>query len=44
MVDSKREWKKTAQWCPGIGQGELVQIESARELAAKMRESYPSMY
>ncbi len=31
---SKREWKKTAAWCPGIGKGELVQIETARELRA----------
>ena len=42
--DAKREWKKTARWCPGIGQGELVQIERAREGAAEMRAAYPSMY
>jgi Fe-S-cluster containining protein len=44
LVDDKREWKKTAAWCPGIGQGELVQIETARERAEEMRESYPEMY
>ena len=42
--ESKREWKKTAQWCPGIGKGELVQIEAARERASEMKRAYPSMY
>jgi Fe-S-cluster containining protein len=42
--DAKREWKKTAVWCPGMGKGELVQIEMARERAAEMRAAYPSMY
>jgi hypothetical protein len=42
--DAKREWKKTAAWCPGIGKGELVQIETARELAGRMKAAYPSMF
>jgi uncharacterized protein len=42
--DAKREWKKTARWCPGIGKGELVNIETAKERAAGMRAAYPSMY
>jgi uncharacterized protein len=42
--DAKREWKKTARWCPGIGQGELVQIEVARERAAEMKAAYPGLY
>jgi Fe-S-cluster containining protein len=44
MVDDKRQWRKTAAWCPGIGKGELVQIEKARELASEMRSAYPFMY
>jgi Fe-S-cluster containining protein len=44
LVDSKREWQKTARWCPGIGKGELVQIETARSKAGEMRECYPGMY
>ncbi|HTR38766.1 MAG TPA: YkgJ family cysteine cluster protein [Bryobacteraceae bacterium] len=44
LVDDKREWKKTAAFCPGIGQGELVQIEAARERASEMKEAYPAMY
>jgi Fe-S-cluster containining protein len=44
LVDDKREWRKTAAWCPGIGKGELVQIETARALAGEMRSAYPGMY
>ena len=44
LVESKREWKKTAQYCPGIGQGPLIQIESARRQAQEMKESHPGMY
>ena len=44
LVDDKREWRKTAAWCPGIGKGKLVQIESARQLAGEMREAYPGIY
>lgn len=38
LVDSRREWKKTARYCPGIGKGPLIQIARAREWAAEMRE------
>ena len=44
FVDDTKEWHKTAAWCPGIGQGELVQIETARHLAGEMRQAYPTMY
>jgi Fe-S-cluster containining protein len=44
LTGDKREWRKTAAWCPGIGKGELVQIETARQLAGQMREAYPGMY
>ena len=44
MTESKREWRKAAAWCPGIGKGELVQIEKAKEQAAEMRGAYPGMY
>ena len=44
LVESKQEWLKTAQWCPGIGKGELIQIESARLAAREMREAYPALY
>ena len=44
LAGSPREWKKTARYCPGIGQGPLIQIESAKEQAAEMRAAYPWMY
>ena len=44
LVESKREWLKTGQWCPGIGKGDLVQIESAKAQAAEMRAAHPRMY
>jgi len=44
LVESRREWHKTARYCPGIGKGELVQIEAVKEQAAEMRQAYPHMY
>jgi Fe-S-cluster containining protein len=44
LLESPREWKKTARYCPGIGKGALVQIEGARAQAAEMRDGYPGMY
>jgi Fe-S-cluster containining protein len=44
LVENKRNWRKTAAWCPGIGQGELVRIEDIRPLAQEMRAGYPSAY
>ena len=44
LVDDKREWRKTAGYCPGIGKGQLVQIETARTAADEMRAAYPKMY
>ena len=44
LVESRREWKKTARYCPGMGRGPLVQIEAARAQAREMREAYPEMY
>ena len=44
MLDSRREWKKTAKYCPGIGKGNLVQIEVAQVSATEMRSAYPALY
>ena len=44
LVDSRREWKKTARYCPGMGKGPLVQIATARAQAEEMRQAYPGMY
>ncbi|WP_051670777.1 YkgJ family cysteine cluster protein [Bryobacter aggregatus] len=44
LVENRQQWKQTAEWCPGIGQGKLVQIGTALELAQEMREKYPDTY
>jgi Fe-S-cluster containining protein len=44
LVESRREWKKTARYCPGLDKGPLIQIEKARALAEEMRGAYPEMY
>ncbi len=44
LVENRAAWRRTARYCPGIGQGPLIQIGGAVETAAQMRTAYPSMY
>lgn len=44
LVEDRNEWQRTATWCPGIGQGPLIQIGTAVELAHQMRTAYPEQY
>jgi Fe-S-cluster containining protein len=45
LVDSRREWQKTARaYCPGMNQGPLIQIEAARAQAAEMRAALSVLY
>jgi len=44
LVESKREWARTAKYCPGIGKGALIQIGTAMEIAEEQRLAYPDMY
>ena len=44
LVENGTTWRRTAQSCPGIGQGPLIQIGEAVETADEMRRAYPSMY
>jgi Fe-S-cluster containining protein len=41
LVDHKREWLKTGNWCPGIGKGPLIKIEKARAIAQTMWDEDP---
>ncbi|MBM3759469.1 MAG: YkgJ family cysteine cluster protein [Acidobacteria bacterium] len=41
LVEDRKAWKQTSKWCPGIGQGPLIQIGTALELANQMRRYYP---
>ncbi len=43
LLEHRREWNKVAQWCPGIGQGPLIQIGAAHEIAAEMHTAYPTI-
>jgi Fe-S-cluster containining protein len=44
LVDERKAWHKAASWCPGIGKGELVRIETAQALAEEMRDAHPWQY
>jgi Fe-S-cluster containining protein len=44
LIDDEKEWAKTGEWCPGIGKGDLIQIETARELTTEMRQAHPRLY
>lgn len=44
LLKSRREWNDTAKWCPGIGQGELIQIGTALEIASEMETAYPNFF
>ena len=44
LIENRSEWRRTAAYCPGIGQGELVQIGDALEVASEMQTAYPTMY
>ena len=44
LIESRREWLKTAKYCPGMGKGPLIQISGAQEQSREMRQAYPEMY
>lgn len=44
LVEDRKAWRATGTWCPGIGQGPLIQIGTALETASEMKHAYPSMY
>jgi Fe-S-cluster containining protein len=44
LVESVREWRREVRACPGMGQGELVQIGTSHEIASEMKRAYPSLY
>ena len=44
LVKSTRAWDAAAHACPGIGQGPLVQIGEALEIASEMEQAYPTIY
>lgn len=44
LFDNRREWGQTGKWCPGIGQGDLVNIQAATVQSDEMRAAHPHLY
>ena len=44
LVENRKEWNRTASYCPGIGKGPLIQIGTAMEIAEEQRKAYPDDY
>ena len=44
LVQDRQIWEYEARKCPGIGQGPLIQIGDAVEIASEMRSAYPMLY
>jgi uncharacterized protein len=44
LINDKKEWNKTAEWCPGIGKGPQVPTKLVRISAQEMQQGYPYMY
>ena len=44
LVESRSAWEKTGEWCPGVGQGPLISISAAVQVADEMRQAYPDTY
>jgi Fe-S-cluster containining protein len=44
ILASRRAWHETGKRCPGIGKGELVNIEAARAVAEELRVAQPGLY
>jgi Fe-S-cluster containining protein len=44
LLEREVEWEEAARFCPGIGQGPLIQIATAMETAEEQRKAYPKMY
>ncbi len=44
ILKSHQAWHGTGKRCPGIGKGELVNIEAARAVAEEMRVAHSGLY
>ncbi|HEY1207133.1 MAG: YkgJ family cysteine cluster protein [Bryobacteraceae bacterium] len=44
LVGCRTAWDQAAAYCPGIGCGPPVPVETAHRIAAEMREIYPGVY
>ncbi len=44
LIEHEEAWNETAGYCPGIGKGDLIQIEAATAIGEEMYSAYPAMY
>jgi hypothetical protein len=44
LLASAGERRQTAQFCPGMNRGPLVNIESASRVAAELQRAFPQLY
>jgi Fe-S-cluster containining protein len=44
LVEDRAAWQAEASRCPGINQGELIQIGEACQIANEMKTAYPTVY
>jgi len=44
LLKSAKAWYATGKWCPGIGKGELVNIDLAQANSDEMKAGHPELY
>lgn len=44
LLESETAWAEAAAYCPGMDQGDLVNIDNARQISEEMKTAYPEMY
>jgi len=44
FVATADTWNELRELCPGIGQGPLIRIQAARQIASEMVTAYPETY
>lgn len=44
LLASAEERREAAKYCPGMNRGPLVDMESAREIAARVQSAFPQLY
>jgi uncharacterized protein len=44
IIETQESWNATAQTCPGMNKGPLIQIRIATKVAGEMHSAYPAMY
>jgi hypothetical protein len=44
LLNSSKERRETAQYCPGMNHGPLVQLEAAKAIAVQVQQAFPTLY